>query len=234
MSGETPNLTQRLHALSSGVISDVLDECGYPRQALHHTIRPLDPTKRLAGRAICFSGRSISNGEPAVTKPLTAYDMDIRMAPGSVAIIATHAGSGPVSAVVGGLMCFAFSRQGCAGIVCDGAVRDMGEIVELGLPTYSRYVTPVRSNGRWQLTDADGLVELPGEDGSVAIAPGDYVIGDADGVMVIPKAIAQDVVEWAEKLAVIEASIVDGIAAGRAREDVFKANPRFAHIRPLR
>ena len=62
------------------------------------------------------------------------------------------------------------------------------------------------------------------------IQPGDLVIGDADGVMIVPLSIAADVIAWAERLAAIEATIVAQLEAGEPREAVFSANPRFAHI----
>jgi 4-hydroxy-4-methyl-2-oxoglutarate aldolase len=60
------------------------------------------------------------------------------------------------------------------------------------------------------------------------------VIGDDDGVMVIPRAIAAEVIGWAERLAAIEATIVAALEAGAPREAVFAAHPRFAHIRRLK
>lgn len=233
MTGDGSELIQRLQRLNCGVVSDVLDECGYPHQALGSGIRALDPRMRLAGRAVCFSGETIERGAAEVRKPLSTYDMDKRISLGSVAVIATNGHA--VSAVVGGLMSLAFSKLGCAGIVCDGGVRDAGEIVELRLPTFSKFVTPMRSNRRWQLTAADGAVTLPGQAVErVSIDLGDYLIGDADGVMVIPGAIASDVIGWANQLAAIEERIVQGLNAGEPREKVFTANPRFAHIRHLR
>lgn len=233
MTSDHSALVQRLQRLNCGVVSDVLDECGYPHQALASGIRPLDPRMRLAGRAVCFSGESIARGAGESGKSLSTYDMDKGISLGSVAVIATNGHS--VSAVVGGLMSLAFSKLGCAGIVCDGGVRDASEIVELGLPAFAQFVTPMRSNRRWQLTATDRSVTLPGQEVErVAVDPGDYLIGDADGVMVIPGAIASDVIGWAEHLAAIEERIVKGLNAGEAREKVFTANPRFAHIRRLR
>ena len=66
------------------------------------------------------------------------------------------------------------------------------------------------------------------------IAPDDLIIGDADGVVVIPQAIAADIVSWAEKVAEIEEAIAARLREGETREAMFAVHPRFAHIRRLR
>lgn len=227
------DVVTRLRALNSGVVSDVLDECGYPHQALSSAIRPLRPDMRLAGAAVCFAGETIDADGSSQRTPLSTYDMDRHVAHGAVVVIATRAHE--ASAVVGGLMSLSFAKLGCAGVVTDGGVRDATEIAELALPTFARYVTPMRSNARWQLTDVGTTVALPGQEArSVTIAPGDYLIGDEDGVMVIPSAIFAQVIEWAEELVRIEARIVQALESGMPREQAFGANPRFSHIGRLR
>ena len=232
MDGST-TLVERLKKLSSSVVSDVLDVCGYPHQSLSNDIRPLDRAMRLAGTAICCTGHSEEQHEVADTIPPAAaisnYEIDRCIGPGGIVVIATNGHT--TSAVVGGLMCLAFSRRSCAGLVTDGGVRDVSEIVELKLPTFCRYATPLNSARRWKLTGLGCTIRMPGQAAAeVETQPGDLVIGDADGVMVIPLAIAADVIGWAERLAAIEATIVAQLEAGQPREAVFSANPRFAHI----
>jgi regulator of RNase E activity RraA len=150
-----------------------------------------------------------------------------------IVLIATNGHS--VSSVVGGLMALSFTKKGCAGIVSDGGVRDVAEITALGLPTFCRYASPLNSARRWKMTAAGNMIELPGQASpTVSVTPGDLVIGDADGVMVIPQGIASDVIAWAERLAAIEENIVAGLNAGAPRNQVFAANPRFDHIRRLK
>ncbi len=181
---------------------------------------------------MCFSGETLESGSEDVPG-LSTYDMDKRIAPGVAAVIATNGHN--VSAVLGGLMSLSFAKLGCAGVITDGGVRDATEIAEIGLPAFTRYVTPLRSNTRWQLTDADATVDMLGQTTDwVTVRTGDYLIGDEDGVMVIPAEIAEQVIAWAEELVRIEARIVAGINAGEPREKVFTAHPRFAHIRRLR
>ena len=132
-------------------------------------------------------------------------------------------------------MCLAMLTKGCAGVVVDGGARDVGEIVDIALPAFCRYATPLISAGRWALTSANAPIRVAGQAAeSVEIRPDDFVIGDADGVITIPQAIAGDVITWAETVAAIEEQIAAKLRVGMTREAAFAAHPRFAHIRRLR
>ena len=234
MDVDTAGLTDRLKRLSSSVVSDVLDECGYPGQSLSSAVKPLDPRMRLAGPALCVSGAAIGDEAQGGKGPaVSTYEIDKSVSPGAIVLIAANGHS--VSSAVGGLMCLSFVHRGCGGLIVDGGVRDVPEILELGLPVFCRYATPLNAARRWQLTAIGAPIAVAGQaSASVSIAPGDLVIGDADGVMAVPRAIAAEVIAWAETLAAIEEAIIRGLKAGEPREAVFAANPRFAHIRRLR
>lgn len=230
MDTDTAGLVDRLRQLSSSVVSDVLDECGYPHQSLASAVKPLDPRMKLAGPALCVAGATIGDGNQAA---VSTYDIDKSVSPGAVVVIAANGHA--VSSAVGGLMCLSFVQRKCGGLIVDGGVRDVPEILELGLPVFCRYATPLNAARRWQLTAIGAPITVPGQAAAtVTIAPGDLLIGDADGVMAVPRAIAPQVIEWAERLAAIEEAIIAGLKAGAPREAVFAANPRFAHIRRLR
>lgn len=112
-------------------------------------------------------------------------------------------------------------------------MRDAAEIRELGLATWCRGVTPVNGSRRWSLVEIGHPIQLAGAGGaSFAISPGDYVVGDADGVVVVP-AFAESVVADAEELARIEGKIADEMGAGADRGETFRRNPRFGHVRGL-
>jgi 4-hydroxy-4-methyl-2-oxoglutarate aldolase len=225
-------LSARLRRLSSTVVSDVLDRAGYPQQSLSSAIRPLAPSMKFAGPAVCFSGVTVY-GDATGVKTLSPFEIDRGADEGVTIVIATNGHT--MSAVIGGLMSVALRTRGCAGVVVDGGARDVGEIVELGLPVFCLYATPLISSGRWALTTANAPIRVAGQASpTVEIAPGDLVIGDADGVIVIPQTIAADIVSWAETVAEVEASIAARLRVGETRETAFAAHPRFAHIRRLR
>ncbi len=232
MRPELEFLSARLRRLSSTVVSDVLDRAGYSQQSLSSAIRPLAPGMKFAGPAVCFSGVTVY-GDASGVKTLSPFEIDRGADEGVAIVIATNGHA--ISAVIGGLMSLALRTRGCAGVVVDGGARDVGEIVELGLPVFCRYATPLISAGRWALTTANTQIRVAGQASPmVEVAPGDLVIGDSDGVIVIPQAIAADIVSWAETVAESEASITARLRVGETREAAFAAHPRFAHIRRLR
>jgi len=227
-----PSLVARLGKLSTSAISDVLDHCGYPEQSISSSIAPLARTMKLSGVAACFEGQS-EDDSAGGAEALSGFEIDRRMTADAVLVIAMNGHR--VSAAVGGLMCLSARRNGCAGFVVDGGVRDAPEIVELGLPPFCRYVTPLNSAARWRLTRAGEAIALPGQVAArVTVSPGDLLIGDADGLIAIPRAIAAQVIDWSEQLAEIELAIARRIEGGASREDAFAQHPRFKHIGRLK
>jgi 4-hydroxy-4-methyl-2-oxoglutarate aldolase len=166
-------------------------------------------------------------------KTLSPFEIDRGADEGVAIVIATNGHT--MSAVIGGLMSLALRTRGCAGVVVDGGARDVGEIVDLALPVFCRYATPLISAGRWALTTANAPIRVAGQASpTVEVVPGDLIIGDGDGVIAIPQSIAAEIVSWAETVAEIEASIAARLRVGETRETAFAAHPRFAHIRRLR
>lgn len=228
-------LISRLAKLETAGFSDVLDEMGYPNQVLASTLRPLDPESRLAGAALCVRGenRLVTQSAASPEKQISAYELERRMKPGLVAVI--DAGGHSIGATIGGFIATSLKTNGCQGIVTNGGVRDSREIAAVGLPTFCAFVTPVNASRRWSIVEVDQPVHLPGIAGSpVTIRPGDFVLGDADGVLVIPVEIAAAGIEAAEELDAIEERITQGIRAGGTREELFAQHPRFKHIRRVK
>ena len=133
---------------------------------------------------------------------------------GDVVVVAT---SGNVtSAVFGELMCQSAVAAGVGGLVVDGAVRDVEGITTLGLPVFSRSVSPGGCD-----KDGPGEVNVPVSCGGVVVMPGDVVVGDADGVVVVPRAHAAEVLNLVAQLMDRERARVAEIRAGQVfRPDV--------------
>src|SRR5262245_9867149 len=108
--------------------------------------------------------------------------------PGDVIVVATCGNT--TSAVFGELMCHTASAKKIGGIVVDGAIRDVDGIRRLGLPAFSRSVSPGACD-----KDGPGEINLPISCGGVVVMPGDIIVGDADGVAVVPRAHANVVLE---------------------------------------
>jgi 4-hydroxy-4-methyl-2-oxoglutarate aldolase len=228
-------LISRLARLETAGFSDVLDEMGYPNQVLASDLRPLDPHSRMAGIALCVRGenRVVTQSPAPPERQMSPYELERRMKPGLVGVI--DAGGNNVGATIGGFIATSLKKSGCQGIVTNGGVRDSREIVDVGLPTFCKFVTPVNASRRWTIVEMDQPIHLPGIAGSpVTIRPGDFLLGDADGVIVIPADIAVPAIEAAEQLDAIEKTITEGIRAGDTREQLFARHPRFRHIRRLK
>jgi len=228
-------LITRLAALDTAGMSDVLDEMGFGHQVLSSGLRPLDPSTRIAGIALCVRGenRVVTQSVPSAAASISPYELERRMERGRVAMI--DAGGHDVGAVLGGFMATSLKRNGCHGVVTNGGVRDSREIVDVGLPTFCSFVTPVNASRRWRIVAVDEPIHLAAiGGGSVAVRCADYILGDADGVLVIPAEIAESAISAAEQLAQIEGTITQGIRAGGTREQLFAQHPRFAHIRRVK
>jgi 4-hydroxy-4-methyl-2-oxoglutarate aldolase len=199
----------RFAAIYTAALADILDARGYHDQTLPPAIRPLEPGSRVAGPAYTVKGRPATNPDAA------SYDAAIRkvlamlgdVGQGDVAVYACDQ---DVSAHLGELSVTSLKTRGVAGCVLDGGCRDVGFIREEGFPVFCRFVTPEDSTWRWQLQSTQEPVTV----GRVRIEPGDWVVGDDDGVVVVPQAIAEDVLAEAEQKAATESEIREAVRDG--------------------
>jgi regulator of RNase E activity RraA len=127
--------------------------------------------------------------------------------PGDIVVVATSGNT--ASAVFGELMCRAAVAQRLGGIIVDGAIRDVDAITALGFAAYSRTVSPGGCD-----KDGPGEINVPISCGNTVVAPGDIVVGDRDGVAVIPHAHAEEVLDLVLKLVERETARIAEIEAG--------------------
>jgi 4-hydroxy-4-methyl-2-oxoglutarate aldolase len=150
------------------------------RGCLHHSVKPLDPAMRFCGPAVtAFCG-------PMDT--LAAMAILDFVAPGDVIMIAC--GGNETAAVIGDLWAFSARRAGAAGIVCDGLVRDVNGMLSAEIPVFARGWCP---NAGYR--NGPGEINLGVVCGGVPVGPGDIVVGDRDGVAVVPLTRAQAVLD---------------------------------------
>jgi RraA family protein len=132
--------------------------------------------------------------------------LDIAL-PGDVVVC--DAGGALDNAILGEMMGSYAASRGIAAIIINGAIRDRAGLAELGIPVYARGVTP---NGPWK--SGPGEVGYPVAVGGLSVAPGDLVVGDEDGVLVLPRADAALIIEKAQAHHKVEALWADQIATG--------------------
>jgi 4-hydroxy-4-methyl-2-oxoglutarate aldolase len=199
--------------LYSAVMSDALDEMGYWGQAMNHSIRPLLPDVRLVGwaRTIqCIDVDTIPD-DPYATE-IESVDSLLR---GEVAVIST--GGSTQNAPWGELLSTAALSRGARGVVVDGLVRDVKKIEKMGFPVYATGIKPVDSKGRGLVVDYNVPIECAG----VNVFPGDLVVGDYDGVVVVPAAIVSEVLESAMKKVTSENHTREELRRGASLREVY-------------
>lgn len=231
MDAETlADLSARYARVPVGVLSDVLAKAGAPYQVLSREMRAFAELPPFAGPAFCVRGRRAMGGAPALKD--RRFELFRQFRPGSVLVIAT--GNYTLSAVLGENVAASLRQSGCVGIVTDGGYRDRDGIAALGMPTRACYLTPMSSGGQMVIGELDVTVTMPGEAyGTVEIGPGDMIVGDADGVIVVPQRGVMTILEDAEQLIAVEARTRAMIEAGEDSEASYKANERFGHVRRI-
>jgi regulator of RNase E activity RraA len=119
-------------------------------------------------------------------------------------------------------------ERGCVGSLVDGGVRDVRWLRQHNFPVFARYRTPVQSIGRWKVTGWQTPVKLRGATTKyVSISPGDFILGDEDGVIAIPAAVLDQVLTRSEELTRKEVAIRKEIAKGLSLADALKT---FGHV----
>lgn len=203
----TADLARRFRSVYTGAVTDVLDRHGCLQQTLPPQLAPLRPGMRLAGPVYPVLGRP---------HPGHDYDTSIRLVLemlGSVPPehVAVYQCNDRASAHLGELSVTSLASRGCAGAVIDGGARDADYILREDFPVFSRYVTPQDCVPRWELL-AHGDVTIVV--GGVRLAPGDWIVGDRDGLVVVPSARVMAVLEEAETKVATESEIRDSVRAG--------------------
>ena len=232
MDQKLQELCDGIGKLRTAIVGDTLREMGLHHQILSHTISGLVRGMKVVGPAFCIRGEAVMGAPtkfPAGTKQ-PKYDMFHKMYPGCVLVYAT--GGYDESAAWGDNINMTAKTKGCRGIVVDGGFRDAESIIASGLQCFGRFITPLSSAPRYNITDFEVPVVLPGQTTKhVTVNPGDIVLGDFDGVIIVPRRAAADCLAYANELARIEAGQFDRLVRGEDRQTVYESVSRFGHIK---
>jgi 4-hydroxy-4-methyl-2-oxoglutarate aldolase len=188
------------HLLNAGtaVISDVFDSFGEVPLSLDNSLHGVKtPGTKFAGPAYTVTGEAHEWKGGGDRMKLAAIDA---MPKGVVALWASNDARGVCC--FGDLLATAMEARGCAGVVVDGGVRDMAFLRNCDMPVVARYHTPSQAIGRWRVTASQVLVKVRGALRDwIAVNPGDILVADDDGVIVVPAAsvdkFTEKVIEWA-------------------------------------
>jgi regulator of RNase E activity RraA len=201
----------RLAKLYSAVVADVLDRLGLRNQCLHPRVRPLFPEAKFAG--IAMPVHTVPARELAPERPyageLAAVDA---LKPGDVLMVSQTEWS-----FWGELLSTAARYRGCRGVVLDGPTRDTVAIQQMGFPVFHVGFHPADSLGRLDVTGHN----VPISCGGVLVYPGDLVLADHDGVVVVPLGVAEDVLRLAEEKVSGENLVRKALAEGMSTAEAF-------------
>jgi len=193
----------------AGAQTGHLVDCMEGRGALHHSIKPVDPQRAV------FCGPAITaHAYPADN--LAVFGALAEAAPGDVIVVAND--SWDKTALVGDLVCGMMKNKGVAALVTDGLVRDVAGILPTGLPTFAAGVSP-----NSPAKAGPGTVGFPVTVGGVLVCSGDIIVGDADGVVVVPRTRAEEVLATLAKVRAAEAAAEAKVKAGATMLDAVAA-----------
>ena len=199
--------------LYCAVVCDALDALGYHNQSPRVSLCPLVIDTVLVGRCRTTLWADLYHQDPA------PYELELKAVdlcqPDDVLIAAAHGSMR--SAIWGELLSTAAKNRGCVGAVVDGAVRDVKKMRELNFPMFARGTCVYDSRDRQRVTDIDVPVDI----GGVTFHPGDLVIADCDGIVLVPREVEEQAIRNAWNKVHDENTVRDAIRRGMTATDVF-------------
>ena len=199
------DLVRRISALATSTLANALDQAGLHDNVIAH-IKAVAPGFRFAGPALTV--RECTGAHGAYTSDDFAVGAIIDAA-GAGDVIVVDAGGAECS-TWGGMASLAAKLKGVAGLLVDGAVRDLEEMIAFGFPVFARHLTPTTGRLRLRVEAIDVAVVIDG----VAVAPGDIIAADGTGAVCLPAARAEEITALAEAMARDDAGAEEDLRAG--------------------
>lgn len=213
------SLAQRLAACYSGAVHDVLRGMGHEDVVLPPAIKPLDPKWKLAGPAWPVSGH-IDRTKTRDETLLGWCTLLARAPAGHVIVCQPH---NHEVALMGELSAQTLAARGVLGFVVDGGSRDTELVLKQGFPVFASFLTPSDIVRRW-IPDAYGE---PVDIGGVTIRHGDWLLGDRDGVVIVPREIVEEVVTQTEEVIATESDMRRALIGGMDPVDAYHTYGKF-------
>ena len=207
------NLNEIKHSLYSGILCDVLDGLGYRNQAISNAISGLTEDTVIFGPAFTSIGTQVYS---MPENPLIAQTRVVdQLGEGEIYVLVTRGEYN--CAVFGELFATAINQRKGAGVLLDAYARDIKQLKAMDFPLFYRGKNPKTSKGRCEINECQIPVTMDG----VTINPGDYIFGDCDGVVIIPKELIDEVLDRAFALIKDEDRVRDGLLSGDYLEKVY-------------
>lgn len=208
------NHPESLEHLYSAVVGDVLDQQGYRNQCLSARIRALTPANKVCGRV--FTAKAV----PVDQVPAEPYKLEMEaidtMESGDVLVV--DGGHNLESAFWGELLSTACLAKGVQGVIMSTCCRDMWALNRMNFPVFGIGVTPADSLGRIDVVSIGEPIEIDG----VSIKSGDSVLGDIDGVVIVPEEVADETIAKAIAKVSGENTVREELRSGEPVAEVFR------------
>jgi len=204
-------IIERLAKLDTCAVSDGMDRLGL--KGATFGVRPMWPCPKIVGRAVTMKIKPVGLDK---SKQHLGTQAIVAANPGDIIMIDN--GGRPDTSCWGGLLSLAAQTKGISGVVIDGACRDVDESREVGFPVYARAAVPMTARGRVMEESFNREIEFAG----VQVHPGDLVIADGSGIVIIPRAKEEEVVREAEAVTATEARMAEGIREGMSVLEVLE------------
>lgn len=216
-------IRQRYLKVDTSNVADVLDEMGLPNQGLAAEFSPFPAgSGQVAGFAYTIRGQMTPyplGGDAEKMKACQGIGADE---------VSVWSGDGEGICYFGELIAIGMKERGSVGALVDGGIRDVRWLGHHNFPVFAKYRTPVQSIGRWKVNAWQIPVEIRGATTKyVTVSPGDFILGDDDGVIVIPAAHILSVLTRAEELTAKEVQIRAELLAGLSLAEALE---KFGHV----
>ena len=212
---ETDAIVKRSAAaqLRASLVSDALDALGLRTQCLSASIVPMTPGTRLVGTAFPLESNPV---DVAPDIPYQGLLRALDAVPRGAVVVASSLGREDV-AIWGELLSTICVARGAAGAVCDGNIRDVDLIRSLGFPVFAQGTVPTDINGRLEMAGPAESIKV----GGVLVTAADLVVADDDGVVVVPAAVADEVVTRALEKRSGESGFREAVESGLSATDAY-------------
>lgn len=212
-------LGERLEKCYTGAVFDVLRERGIIDTVLPKDVRPIDPSKKLAGPIFTVAGSPKTGIDGH--QSLLEWTSFLSAAPSGHIVVST--GQDDDRALMGELSAETLQYRGVKGYVTDGGCRDCDFIINIGFPVFARFYTPRDVVGAWTPDTFQEPLDFCG----VTIRSGDYLIADIDGAVIIPGDIAEEIVTEVEEIMQKENLVRKAILEGTSPKEAYLTYGKF-------
>lgn len=211
-------ICKRYSRLYTPAVADVLDGKGLWHQIMDNDLKGLTMEMMVAGPAFTVFGMSERSEDKSIRKGVKVVDML-----GPYQVVAFETSGDTHTGHWGELLSNGARARGAYGAVIDGGVRDTRHILQMNFPVFCKFRCPGDARGRWNVVD----MQIPITVGGVRVHPGDFIFGDADGVVVVPKELTVAVLLEAESVLAVENEIREKVREGASVQDLYMKYERF-------